>query len=343
MLLHSRPVQAKPVELLRKFTAGEKLSYFARAEFTQEQRSGSLQTFLPNDEEINYRYSMLVQKVKADGIAEVLYQRPSMNIVIGDTAEAGAKTMVEKTDYKFLLDISPVNEVVAEKDLNPAKSKKDGDLRMNPTINRIMRQGSQADGVALGLLFQFVGEVQRLAFFVGPLDSGLDIAPKFSFDEVGVGSTWKKTVGYSPQKLKGQGDKQAVQRMDYTYTYQGVRKNREGKDIQRIQAKVKLDTDLTEYARQLVGGSASTSMLKSVPLQFEGTIDFDLDMSTLHMVKASAESKGYFGISVKGADQPLLENKFHGRTKVVQEGRSLGNPIPSQTASSGTTKKGKGG
>jgi hypothetical protein len=203
MLLHTGPVQAKSIELSRKFTAGEKLSYFARAQFTEEERSGSLQTFLPHDEEINYRYSMLVQKVKADGIAEVLYQRPSMNIVMGDTAEAGAKTMVEKTDWKLLLDISPINEVVAEKDLNPPKPKKVDSMMANPMIKRIMLQGTQADGVALGLLFQFVGEVQRLAFFVGSLDSGLDIAPKFSFDEVSIGSTWKKTVGYSPQKLKG--------------------------------------------------------------------------------------------------------------------------------------------
>jgi hypothetical protein len=289
---------------------------------------------------------MLVQKVKADGIAEVLYQRPSMNIVMGDTAEAGAKTMVEKTDWKLLLDISPINEVVAEKDLNPPKPKKVDSMMANPMIKRIMLQGTQADGVALGLLFQFVGEVQRLAFFVGSLDSGLDIAPKFSFDEVSIGSTWKKTVGYSPQKLKGQGDKQAVQRMDYTYTYMGVMKNKEGKDIQRVQAKVKLDTDLTAYARQLVGGAGSSSMLKSVPLQFVGTIDFDLDMITLHMLKASAESNGYFAIAVKGADQPLLENKFKGRTRVIQEGRSLGNPIPSptaQTAKPGNSKKGNGG
>jgi hypothetical protein len=285
---------------------------------------------------------MNVQKVKADGIAEILYQRPTMNIVEGDSAESASKTMVEKTNLKFLLDITPVNEVVSEKDLSPKKPKDKDGLLSHSTVANILRQGTQADGVALGLLFSFVGDIQRMAFFVGPIDSGLDIAPKFPFDEVSVGSTWKKTVGYSPQKLKGQGDKQAVQRLDYTYTYQGVMKNKEGKDIHRIQAKVKLDTDLIDYARQLVGGSASSSFLKSVPLRFEGTIDFDLDMTTMHMTKAAAESKGSFSIEAKGAEQALLENRFRGRTSVKLEGRSLNNPIIPITVPA-PEKKGKGG
>ena len=341
ILLHSGPVQAKPVELSRKFTAGEKLGYFARAQFVEEQRAGSLQTFLPQDEEISYHYSMTVQKVKADGIAEILYLRPTMEIIEGDTAESGAKKMTEKLDFKLLLDVSPVNDVVAQKDLNPKKAK--DSILTNPIIAKALRQGTQADGVALGLLINFVGEIQRLAFFVGPVESGLDIAPKFPFDEVTVGSTWKKTVGYSPQKLKGQGDKQAVQRLDYTYTYQGVMKNKDGKDIHRIQAKVKLDTDLVDYARQLVGGSQASSSFKSVPLKFEGTIDFDLEMNTMHMLKASAVSEGSFAVAIKGVEQPYIEDRFRGRTSVKLEGRSMV-AITGGTVSKPTpTKKGNGG
>jgi hypothetical protein len=342
LLMSGSTVQAKPLELLRKFTQGEKLSYFARAQFTEEERSGSLQTFLPSDEEISYHFTMLVQKVKADGIAEILYQRPTMDIVIGDTAESSAKKMTEKLDLKYLLDVTPINDVVAEKDLNPPKKPKE--TPGLKTIREMVRkQGSQADGVALGLLFSFVGDIQRLAFFVGPLDSGIDIAPKFPFDEVTVGSTWKKTVGYSPQKLKGSGDKQAVQRLDYTYSYMGVMKNKEGKDVQRIQAKVKLDTDMIDYARQLVGGSAATTFLKSVPLSFEGTIDFDLDMVTHHMTKAAAVSSGSFSILAKGAEQPILENRFRGRTSVKMEGRSLGQPVVTAPPVVTKPKKGKGG
>lgn len=342
LLLHGGSVQAKPLELLRKFTLGEKLSYFAKAQFTEEQRSGNLQTFIPFDQEISYRFTMNVQKVKADGIAEVLYQRPSMDIVMGDTAESAAKKTTEKLDFKFLLDITQVNDVISQKDLNPPKKPKDSS-QMRQLLAKIHKQGTQSDGVAIGLLFSFMGEIQRLAFFVGPLDSGLDIAPKFPFDEVTVGSTWKKTVGYSPQKLKGQGEKQAVQRLDYTYTYLGVMKNKDGKDIQRIQAIVKLDTDLIDYARQLAGGSASSSFLKSVPLKFEGTIDFDLDMATLHMTKAAAVSQGSFAVLPKGADQPIMENRFRGRTSVKLEGRTIGQPVDLKPTTPAPTKKGKGG
>jgi len=337
ILLHGPVVQGKPIELSRKFTLGEKLSYFARAQFTQEQRSGSLQTFLPRDEEISYRYSMTVQKVKADGIAEVLYQRPTMEFIMGDTAESAAKKSSEKLDLKYQLDVSPINEIVAQKNLNPKKPDKK-DAAANAFVRKVMRQGSQSDQVALGLLFSFVGEVQQLAFFVGPMDSGLDIAPKFPFDEVSIGSTWKSTVGYSPQKLKGSDGKSAVQRLDYVYTYQGLMKNKDGKDIHRIQAKVKLDTDMVDFARQLAGGSASSSFLKSVPLNFEGTVDFDLDPSNFHMLKASAESKGSFAISAKGADQPVLENRFRGRTSVKLEGRTMASAAPTTPP-----KKGKGG
>jgi hypothetical protein len=339
VLLHSGPMQAKPLELSRKFTAGEKLSYYTRAQFTEEQRSGSLQTFIPNDEEVSYHYTMNVQKVKADGIAEILYQRPTMDITIGDTADSAAKKITEKTDFKFLLDVTPINDVVSQKDLNPPKKPKESGGLLSKVPVNFLKQGTQSDGVALGLLFSFVNEIQRLAFFVGSLDSGLDIAPHFPFDEVTVGSTWKKTVGYSPQALKGQGDKQAVQRIDYVFTYMGVMKNKDGKDIQRVQAKVKLDTDLVNYARQLVGGSASSSFLKSVPLAFEGTIDFDLDMTTLHMTKAAAESKGSFAIIAKGVDQPVLENRFHGRTSVKLEGRTMGQPVDLKAS----PKKGNGG
>ncbi len=340
-LLHGTPLQAKPIELSRKFTVGEKLNYYARAQFTEEQRGGNLQTFLPHNEEINYHYTMTVQKLKADGVAEILYQRPTMNIVEGDTAESAAKTNVEKLDLKYLLDVSPINEIVAEKDLNPKKpSSKNKDGLVNPAKSKFMGQGTQADGVAYNLLLSFVGEIQRLAFFVGSIDSGLDIAPKFSFDEVSVGSTWKKTVGYSPQKLKGQGEKQAVQRLDYTYTYQGVMKNKDGKDIHRVEAVVKLDTDLVDYARQLVGGSSSSSMFKSVPLKFDAKIDFDLEINTFHMLKASAESNGSFALIVKGVDQPYIEDRFKGRTSVRLEGRSMTPITPPKVI---PTVKGKGG
>lgn len=341
-VLYGAPMQGKTVELARKFTAGEKLSYFARAELTDESRAGSLQVMLPQDEEISYHYTLHVQKVKADGIAEVLYQRPSMKITLGDTAEEAAKSKEEKLNWKIQLDVSPTNNITNQKDLSPPKPKGSGDFRKLPVVQKIMRQGSYSDRVAIAMLFEYKDEIQRLAFFVGSLDTGLDIAPKFSFDDVSVGSTWKSTVGYTPQKLKGGGEKQAVQRIDYTYTYMGPMKSSEGKDIIRIQAKTKVETDLIDYARQVVGGSSSSSFLKSVPLGFEATINFDLDPANLHTLKVTANSSGHFEINPKGADQALLEDKFRGKTTIKREGYAIV-PVTPATAAPASGKSGKKG
>lgn len=316
LALSAQPAQGGSIELGRKFVAGEKLTYFTKASFTQEERSGNLQTFIPSDEEFTYRHTLDVQNLKADGIAEVMYTRPSMKITMGDTHESAAKTMEEKLNWKLLMDVSPVNDVLEMKDLTPKKPdspKKDGGQ-----LRKLTKAG-QADGVAIGMLFEFVGEVQRLAFFVGGFDTSLDISPRMPFDEVKVGDTWQRTVSATPQKLKGKGDKMGVQRLDYTYTYQGVQKSSDGKDIHRIQAKVKMETDMAEFARQLTGSSKAGTMLKTVPLRFEATVNYDLDLKTMHLLKASAESKGDFAIEVKGAPQPILENRFKGRTVVKLE------------------------
>ena len=345
LFLASSGRQDTAIELGRKFVAGEKLVYLTKAEITDEQRSGELQTFIPHDESYSYRHTLDVQKVKADGIAEVMYLRPSMAITMGDTGESAAKTTTEKLDWKIQMDISPVNEVLSLKDLTPKKPdapKKNDGLKW---LRARGVQGSAADGTAVGLLFSFVGEVQRLAFFIGGFDTSLDISPRMPFEEVKVGDTWQRTVSATPQKLKGQGEKMGVQRLDYTYTYKGVTKSTEGKDIHRIEAVVKLDTDMAEFARQLTGSSKAGSMLKTVPLKFEAKVKYDLDLKTMHLVKAAAESSGSFAIEVKGVSQPLLEDRFRGRTLVKLESWKLPGATPPVTkpAQKPPTKGGKKG
>ena len=340
LLLASSGRQDGMIELGRKFVAGEKLVYVTKAEITDEQRSGDLQTFIPSDQSIMYRHTLDVQKVKADGIAEVMYLRPTMAITMGDTAESGAKTINEKFNWKLLMDISPVNEVLEVKDLSPKKPdapKKDGGSMW---LRKSGIQGSEADGAAIGLLFQFVEEVQRLAFFVGGFETSLDISPRMPFEEIKVGDTWQRTVSATPQKLKGQGEKMGVQRLDYTYSYKGVTKSTEGKDVHRIEAVVKLDTDMAEFARQLTKSSRSSTSLKTVPLKFEAKVKYDLDFKTMHLVKAVAESSGSFAIEVKGVDQPLLEDRFRGRTLVKLESWTKPGAAKPATTKPATSKPG---
>ena len=343
LLLASSGRQDGMIELGRKFVAGEQLIYLTKAEITDEQRSGDLQTFIPHDESYAYRHTLDVQKVKADGIAEVMYLRPSMSITMGDTAESAAKTTNEKLDWKIQMDISPVNEVLSVKDLTP---KKPDAPKKNDGVKWLRKhgvQGSQADGTAVGLLFAFVDEVQRLAFFIGGFDTSLDISPRMPFEEVKLGDTWQRTVSATPQKLKGQGDKMGVQRLDYTYTYKGLTKSTEGKDVHRIEAVVKLDTDMAEFARQLTGTSKAGTVLKTVPLKFEAKVKYDLDVKTMHLLKAAAESSGSFAIEVKGAPQPLLEDRFRGRTLVKLDSWKLPGATPKPPVKPPTKPGKKGG
>ncbi|MEI7578128.1 MAG: hypothetical protein WCK51_14655 [Armatimonadota bacterium] len=346
LLLASSGRQDGMIELGRKFVAGEKLVYVTKAEITDEQRSGDLQTFIPHDESYSYRHTLDVQKVKADGIAELLYTRPTMLVTLGDTAEAAAKTTTQKLDWKLQMDVSPVNEVLEMKDLTPKKAdapKKNDGVQW---LRSKGIQGSEADGTAVGLLFSFVGEVQRLAFFIGGFDTSLDISPRMPFEEIKVGDTWQRTVSATPQKLKGQGDKMGVQRLDYTYTYKGITKSTEGKEIHRIEAVVKLDTDMAEFARQLTKSSKSSTSLKTVPLKFDAKVKYDLDLKTMHLLKAAAESSGSFAIEVKGVYQPLLEDRFRGRTLVKLESWTKPGDAKPSTAKPGTkstTKPGKKG
>lgn len=340
-------VAPAPVELFRKWTAGEKLTYSTKAQFTDEQRVGDLQTFLPTDQDISYRHTLEVQKVKADGIAEVLFERPSMTIVMGDSGDSSAKSVTEKMDLKQLLDVSPTNKVLSVKNLNTKKEKdkKGGGLQSLKFARQA--QGNIADLVTQSFLLDFVQDFQRLAFFVGAGDSGLDISPSMPFEEVKVGDTWKSTATYQPQKLKGQGEKQAVQRLDFTYTYKGMMKSKEGKDIQRIQATVDFNNDIVDYARQVVGASKASMQVKAAPIKFNATINFDLDPQTLHLVKAIAESKGSFSLSLKGVEQPYVEDRFKGRTIVKLENWVKGGSKPAVPLNSGTkktnTKKSGGG
>ena len=100
---------SKKYTLSRKYVANEKLTYFVRGQLNAEQQTYPVKTFIPEDLEINYRFTILVKKLKADGIAAVNYKRPTMNFIEGETAVSEPKTTVIKDDDNLDLDASPVN------------------------------------------------------------------------------------------------------------------------------------------------------------------------------------------------------------------------------------------
>jgi hypothetical protein len=142
----------------------------------------------------------------------------------------------------------------------------------------------------------------------------LDFNPKLPFDEVSKGDTWKRTAGFSPQQVRGNEGKSAVQRLDYTYTYLGVVES-EGRKVHRVVSTMGLDTDAGAYINQLLRRTAEETGLKEARLKLTASITYDLDLSTCKTLKATAESSGEVLIFVTAVpDKPVVHEKFKGRT-----------------------------
>lgn len=295
---------AEPVDLERVFVKGEKSQYSVDSSLNYESRQAGLNTFIPEDLDIKYKFTTEVLALKNDGYCEMSYRRPTMTTIEGETAESPPKTKIDKVDYNLRLDVSPINEITKVVDLNPPKTppKKDG-LWMTP-----------GGGLSAAQVGQFTQEIFRLALFIGSLDSALDFSPKLPFEPVTVGETWKRTVGYSPQALKGKDNRSAVQRLDYVFTYKGVQESG-GKQIHRITATLELDTDAAPFINQSLGMTPEQSGLKSMQLKLSASIDFDLDLKSRKTLLAVAESTG--GISVTLTQlpgRPYEEVRLKGRT-----------------------------
>lgn len=326
------PPDTKAITLSRVFTKGEKLQYAIASNLHIESRPYGLQTFMPEDLDLNYKFTTEVKELKNDGVALVHYQRPNMVQVQGESAESPEKTTVDKINLNFDLTVSPINKILEEKDLNPPKKKplkpgNEDDGGDNLGLLAMRPAGAQDP---LGsLIGQFMGDIYRLALNVGSMDSALDFSPKLPIDDVKVGDSWKETVSYQPQKLKGKDGQMAVQRLDYTFTYKGLVTSN-NKQYYRISAALDLNTDLATFINQLVNAKASDTGLKSIPLTLKQTIDYNLDVNTKRTVSAVSKAEGGFKINVTAIlDEPALEQKLTGTTEMHLVAAGTAAPVKS--------------
>lgn len=304
----------EPVTLHRNFVKGEKLRYDLKSSINAESRVRGLETWMPDNVDIQYQFTTEVTEMKADGIADLKYLRPTTTEIAGETARRPPLKKVDKTNLEFLLTVSPANEIIKVKDLT--KKETSAAAKPKPPLKWMhgMATTETVQDTLTQVLGNFVGEVYRLSLFLGPIDSSLDFSPKLPFDEVAVGDTWKRTAGYSPQKLQGSGDKVAVQRMDYTYTYRGMTES-QGKKVHRVTAEIDLKTDLAEFVHQTYRVDSDVTGLKEIPLEFKGLIEFDLDPKTHRTLRAFGTSAGgYRVILVQLPNEAVQEEKFRGRT-----------------------------
>lgn len=304
--------QDAPVELGRVFTKGEKLTYKVRSHMQARSRNLPLRTWIPEDLDINYDFTLLVDQVKPDGIAVVRYQRPTMSIITGETFTQPSKTTVEKPNLDVFLTISPINEVLDSKEV--PKPKKAKWLTSTPAG----RQGLQ------GFVGQFIGEMYRMTLFAGSLDSSLDFMPRLQKTSVKVGDTWQKTFAYQPQKLKGKNGKTVVQRLDFTYVYKGP-VTVDGKKFQRVEASYVLDTDLSSFVNDTFDVTSDDTGLKKLPMKLNSKIEFDLDMTTHHCVAARANTVGGFKVvdDESSDENPAEESELKGHTELTLAARKV--------------------
>jgi len=287
----------QPSSLSRVFVKGEKNQYEVLSHLQIETRGKGLETWIPEDLDLSYKFTSEVEAMLPDGVAKIHYLRPTVTQIFGETYDAPAKTTVDKLNLNYELTVSPANEIINHADLGKKASKWVG--------------GASAKQQDLGeFLGQFINELFRLSVFAGSMDNALDFAPKFPLGSVKVGDTWKRTVGYQPQKLKGKGE-MAIQRIDYTYAYKGL-VDSGGNKVVRVTATLAINSDLAAFANQL---AQTDTGLKEFPLTLASSIDFNLDPKTLKTISANATSQGGFRIvTSESPDEPLEEMKLKGQT-----------------------------
>jgi hypothetical protein len=265
--------------------------------------------FIPEDLDINYDASIKVESVSDEGFANALYSRPSMTIIEGETAETPPKRSVEPWNLRAKMQISPINELTGLQTLALSAQLPAGFQA------RRLRRVRAAGGEAAVQSLPFTDDLYRLCLFVGSIDSSLELSPKLPFEDVAPGATWKRTVSYTPQKVKGS-SQTAVQRLDAEYTYDGI-KTKNGQKVRQVTGRIKLDVDAGDLLNKMSGLTAAESGVTRLPLKLDATLVFDLHEKNLTTLRAEANAKASWQLFTTISSGPLVEERLTGRTRLT--------------------------
>jgi hypothetical protein len=158
---------------------------------------------------------------------------------------------------------------------------------------------------------------------------------------VQVGDTWKKTVSYQPQRLQGAGGRQAVQRLDYTYTYNGLVQSN-GKTVHRVTGETSIDTDLAEFLNQMFEMTPQQTGLKAIPLKMKAKVEFDLDQKTKQTLLAVGETEGSYSFQVTVLPDPIREERLKGRSVMRLVANTRAAAAPAARPATGQRPPGRG-
>lgn len=294
---------AQAVTFKRVFTPGIRSVYSVDSSIQLQHRPYGFTTFFPDDNERHYIFTTDCQSFDGQ-LAKILYRRPSITVTGNATVDADPTTTVEKQDWKMLLTMSAINEVVDYQDLTPKKKPepKSADAGFVVSGSGVARQAEQ-------YYVPFLEDLIRLAGLIGSFDGSIDLEPQFDLGPVKVGDKWTRTVGFEPQKLASKAGKTVVQRLDMTFSYKGLVTSR-NKQVQRIHGDLSLDTDLGKYVNDLFNLTPETTGLKSIPTKLKMALDFDLDPKTFQTLYATVHSEGGFEIYSSQVSSAVEEEKI---------------------------------
>lgn len=297
-------------ELYREFTKGESWNYTVKAHLLTDNAELG-RSALPSTIDFVYDWSATVKSVDEAGFAKVEYKRPFITQIEGETEDSGPRSTKIPLDMHVEMQLSPINEITDVKEIEKPKGKSGGG------ITRFVRS-MEAAGFSPRTALQLGGfqqDLYQMALFIGSMETALDFNPKLPLDSIAVGETWKKTVSYQPQALKGSKE-QAVQRLDMEYKYDGIMDVNKVK-VHRISATIKLDTDAALYINQMMGTTPGQSGLKSFPLQLDSKIEFDLDLKSKKTLRAEANTVGHWSIFQSGINQAVVTEDLKGRATMT--------------------------
>jgi hypothetical protein len=299
------------VELYRQWKPNSKVTYEVTSDLQIESRNYTRSVFIPSEQGTKYQFTFEVGKVTDEGFASVAYKRPTVDSIQGETVEHPPITTTEKVNEHLELTMSPVNAITGLKDLTPKKPKEGG----GGLALLSFRKGSAVSPEAQDMIGGFVQDLFRLAMFVASPETSMDFGPSLPLLEVEPGDTWKVTASYQPQVLKDKKGKMAPQRLDYTYTYDGI-VDSAGKKVHRVSAALNLDTDIGAFINDLLGAAPSQTGLKALKLKLDAKMEFDLDLETKNTIAGRGTSAGSIVVEIPQLTVPVEEANIRGRARL---------------------------
>lgn len=304
-----------PVTLQRTFTLGQKSKYHVEATIENATRrpASGLQTFLPSETILSYDFFTRVKKVEA-GNATMSYYRPYMIETDDNGQPTGPSTIKVKLEMMADLTLSPINAML---DVKQTGSSKKPEIEQIPTPNSFAAPlAATARKQGGDLIGGFIQQMQQLAVFIGGPQSSLDFKPDLGLTPVSVGDTWKRTVGYEPQRLGGDKGKTQVMRLDITYTYKGST-TYQGKPVLEVDGEIHLDSDVVNYLKDQFKVTSSQTNIKSIPLKLDESLVFYLDPKSMQTIYAKVSSTGGYTITATVAAAPIVETKITGSAEMT--------------------------